>query len=161
MAIAKNFQSLIKSLVWAKDKYSPIMLSGIVSLKDSEEVTKQLTTLLLAVIEYFLLIKTKQGHMMSLKVAIGDKVAVNTIIGMSVIKAAKLSLDLNNKVIEPGVFDCLPFELKFKQATRCMPSIKGDTQSSGKFLYHDNIVSAKMIEACKEQAFNNSRWTSD
>eukprot|EP00957_Ditylum_brightwellii_P077702 5904646-Ditylum_brightwellii.AAC.1 len=58
--------------------------------------------------------------------------AVNIIIRISVIKAAKLSLDLNDKVVDAGVFDCAPFPLKFKQGTRFMPNFEGGHPELGK-----------------------------
>eukprot|EP00957_Ditylum_brightwellii_P191976 14615037-Ditylum_brightwellii.AAC.1 len=84
-----------------EDTYSLITISGIVLPENKEQVAKRLMTTLLAVIEYFLPMRPKQGHSTLLKVAIGDKVAVNTILEMSLIKAAKLSLDLGNDMVDP------------------------------------------------------------
>eukprot|EP00957_Ditylum_brightwellii_P033886 2568053-Ditylum_brightwellii.AAC.1 len=90
-----------------------------------------LTTVLPAVIEYHMPIKTKSGQPTSLKIAIGEKVAVNTIIGMSVIKAAKLSLDLEDEVIDPGLFDSPPFPVIFKQAGRSIPHLDSIDETKG------------------------------
>eukprot|EP00957_Ditylum_brightwellii_P051381 3896206-Ditylum_brightwellii.AAC.2 len=85
--------------------------------------------------------KTKQGHSTSLKVPIGDKVAINTTIGMIVIKVAKLSLDLDDDdVVYPEVFYCAPFALKFKEATRFMLNLDGGSPSLGKVMYHENTT---------------------
>eukprot|EP00957_Ditylum_brightwellii_P183971 14013665-Ditylum_brightwellii.AAC.1 len=110
LAIAKKFPHIVKSLTWAKDAYTPITLSGIVSPDDTEATKAILTTTLPAVIEYYLPMKTKSSNQASIKIAIGEKVAVNTIIGICVIKAAKWSLDLEDKVIDPGIFKTEPFK---------------------------------------------------
>eukprot|EP00957_Ditylum_brightwellii_P132349 10092173-Ditylum_brightwellii.AAC.1 len=71
---------------------------------------------------------------------------------MSVIKAAKLSLDLDNEVVDTGMFKYTAFPLKFKHATRFMPNFEGGIPSSGKVLYHENsTVTADMIDACRDQ----------
>eukprot|EP00957_Ditylum_brightwellii_P158491 12064367-Ditylum_brightwellii.AAC.1 len=36
LAIAKEFPQIVKSLIWAKDDYTPITLLGIVSPEDAE-----------------------------------------------------------------------------------------------------------------------------
>jgi uncharacterized Zn finger protein (UPF0148 family) len=56
LAVAKAFPHLVKSLVWAKDEYTPLTLSGIVSNKEGEttKTDSWLVTTLLAVIEYYM-----------------------------------------------------------------------------------------------------------
>eukprot|EP00957_Ditylum_brightwellii_P120397 9186246-Ditylum_brightwellii.AAC.1 len=128
---AKHFPHRVKSLVWAKEQFTPITLSGIMLPDDKQEVRDMLTTVLPAVIEYHIPIKTKSGQPTSLKIAIGEKVAVNTIIGMSVIKVAKLSLSLEDKVIDPGLFALPPFPVIFKQAGRLMPHLDTFDETKG------------------------------
>ena len=106
LAIAKKHPHLVKSLVWAKEQYTPLTLSGVVS--NDEGATPQsekLVTSLPAIIEYYMPYPSKQGHPTSFKVAIGDNVAVNTFIGMSMIRPAKFSLDLEDNLIENGILD--------------------------------------------------------
>eukprot|EP00957_Ditylum_brightwellii_P200741 15303034-Ditylum_brightwellii.AAC.1 len=74
---------------------------------------------------------------------------------MSAIKAEKLSMDLSNDVIKPGVFECSLFDLKIKQAMQFMPYINGMNQGTGKVLYHEKHVSETMIDACMDQTFNS------
>eukprot|EP00957_Ditylum_brightwellii_P047601 3615956-Ditylum_brightwellii.AAC.1 len=50
LAIAKEFPHIVKSLIWAKDDYTPITLSRIVSPEDTESTRAVLKTTLPAVI---------------------------------------------------------------------------------------------------------------
>ena len=65
--------------------------------------------MLKAVIKYHMPLKTKQGHATSFKVALGDGVGVNTILGMSIICADKLNLDMEDNIATSGISDCPPF----------------------------------------------------
>eukprot|EP00957_Ditylum_brightwellii_P188135 14322561-Ditylum_brightwellii.AAC.1 len=112
-------------------------------------------TTLPAVIEYYLPMKTKSSNQVSIKIAIGEKVAVNTIIGMSVIKAAKWSLDLEDEVIDPGIFKTEPFKVYFKPTKRMVPHF-GHEDSRTKVLTIKNMVSADIVEQCINEVFNSS-----
>jgi hypothetical protein len=90
LAIAKKHPQLIKSLVWAKDQYTPLTLSGVVSSDDPKSKIETTQTVLPAIIEYHMPYMSTQGSATSFKVAIGPNVAVNTIIGMSMIRAGHL-----------------------------------------------------------------------
>jgi uncharacterized Zn finger protein (UPF0148 family) len=109
LAIAKQHPHLVKSLVWAKEQYNPLTLSGGVSQNEADPLSAKLVTTLPAIIEYYMPYPSKQGHPTSFKVAIGDNVAVNTLIGMSMICPAKFSLDLEDNVINSGILDAEPF----------------------------------------------------
>jgi hypothetical protein len=113
LAIAERAPQVVKSLTWAKDKYSPLTLSGVVSDKDGK-VQHQPTASLPAIIEYYLPYKSKEGYETTLKIALGESISVNTIMGMSMLKPAKLSMDLNDHVIDPGVLDTEPFPITYK-----------------------------------------------
>jgi hypothetical protein len=56
-----------------------------------------------------------------LKVALGKSVSVNTIIGMPMIKPAKLSLDLIDDVGESGVLDTEPFPVIYRPTIQSKP----------------------------------------
>eukprot|EP00957_Ditylum_brightwellii_P198023 15087193-Ditylum_brightwellii.AAC.2 len=58
LKIAQQSLHQVKNLIWAKDQYTPIILSGIIMPENSREAQEMLTTVLPAVIEYHLLIKT-------------------------------------------------------------------------------------------------------
>eukprot|EP00957_Ditylum_brightwellii_P198022 15087193-Ditylum_brightwellii.AAC.1 len=72
---------------------------------------------------------------MSIKIDIGDKVAVNTIIRMNAIKAAKLRLDLEDNVIAPGMFETAPLPVVYKQAGRALPQMDTIDKKSSAFLF--------------------------
>eukprot|EP00957_Ditylum_brightwellii_P163910 12478626-Ditylum_brightwellii.AAC.2 len=93
--------------------------------------------------------RTKQGYGTLLNVAIGEKVDVNTILGVSVINAAKLSLDLSDDVVDPRVFGCAMFALKYKHAARFLLNLGSGNHKAGNMMYHENaIVSQDTISAC-------------
>jgi hypothetical protein len=146
----------VKSLTWAKDKYTPLTLSGVVSDDEGGSVqSEKLVTTLPAVIEYYIPYPSKQGHPTSFKVAIGDNVAVNTLIGMSMIRPAKFSLDLEDNIIDNGILDTEPFPVTFKQTTRSLPNMAQVTNSSDHTLASltKSHVSLETIQACIAQAF--------
>jgi hypothetical protein len=76
LAIAEKLPQLVKSLVWAKDVYTPLTLSGIVSDGDSNQSVKPTSTLP-AVIEYHMPYTSKEGYQTSLKIALGKGVSAN------------------------------------------------------------------------------------
>ena len=60
---------------------------------------------------------------MSFKAAIGQLVAVNVIMGMSLLKTRKSSLDLEANVMENGVLDTPPFDIAFKSIFKITPQL--------------------------------------
>jgi uncharacterized Zn finger protein (UPF0148 family) len=156
LAIAKKHPHLVKSLVWAKEDYTPLTLSGVVSHDEKDtSVAEKLVTTLPAVIEYYMPHPSKQGHPTSFKVAIGDNVAVNTLIGMSMIRPAKFSLDLEDDVIDSGILDTEPFPVTYKQTSRSLPNLASITNSSEHTLatFTEPFVSLDTIKTCIAQAF--------
>ena len=123
LAIAKKFPSVVKSLTWAKKEFSPLVLSGIVSEEKSNNPSSKTTTLLPATIEYFTPYVTNDDAPVTLKVALGSNVGVNTIMGLSTIKNAKLGLDLQANVFEAGILKCEPFQVLFKPTSRGIPDL--------------------------------------
>lgn len=118
LSIAKRYPLAVKSLIWAKEEYTPLTLSGVVG-KDNNKYKP--TTELPAIIEYKLVSKTKSGSSASFKVALGKHVAVNTIIGFATIKAAKFTLDMDNEVVTSSVLDMKPVQVEFRPV-QCTPS---------------------------------------
>jgi hypothetical protein len=157
LAVAKQYPHLVKSLTWAKDEYTPLTLSGVVSGDDADPaLVEKLVTTLPAVIEYYMPYPSKQGHPTSFKVAIGDNVAVNTLIGMSMIRPAKFSLDLEDNVIDSGILDTEPFPVIYKQTNRSLPNLSAlSSDSSNRTLttFSKPHVSIETIKTCIEQAF--------
>ena len=129
LTIAKAFPSVVKALTWAKQDYSPLVLSGIVSdennnpMSSDQKPSSKTTTSLPATIEYYTPYVTKEGSPVTFKVALGNNVGVNTIMGLSTIKNAKMSLDLDAGVFEAGILSCDPFDIIFKPTSRGIPDL--------------------------------------
>ena len=70
LPIAEACPELVKSITYSEEQYSPIVLSGIVS-SDGDEPSVSHKTTLNVVIEYHLPFLTKDGHDVSLKIALG------------------------------------------------------------------------------------------
>jgi hypothetical protein len=115
LMIAEKFPMLIKSIVWEKDQYSPITLSGIVNESDTN---KKIQTDLPAVIEYHMPYYTADGGPTSLKVAIGKQVSVNLILGLTFLQATNTQIDLNDNVADCKLLSSKPFEI-YMQAPAC------------------------------------------
>ena len=95
----------MKSLIYAGDDYSPLILRGVVS--DSDKSINN-TTALTAVIEYYTPYTTIDGNNTTLKVALSNHVSANLILGMSTIKSASLTLDMNDDVVASSILDNFP-----------------------------------------------------
>ena len=67
---------------------------------------------------------THSGQPVTLKFALGRNVAVNTLIGMSIIEAANLSLDADNDVITFSKIATKPFQVNYKPAARSLPDLQ-------------------------------------
>jgi hypothetical protein len=126
-----------------------LTLSGVVSHDESDQSNQaKLVTTLPAVIEYYMPHPSKQGHPTSFKVALGDNVAVNTLIGMSMIRLAKFSLDLEDNVIDSGILDAETFPVTYKQTNRSLPNFAAITNSTTQTLTSQSQghVSAETIQ---------------
>ena len=123
LAIAKAFPSIVKSLIWAEDKYAPLVLSGVVNNDEDKKAKSIISTTLPAVIEYHTAYQTSQGIPITLKVAIGNDVSVNTIMGLSTIKSAGVTLDTDAKVFQVSILNNMNFEAVFKPTTCRIPDL--------------------------------------
>jgi hypothetical protein len=143
MAIAKAYPELVKSITLAKDRYSPIVLNGVISKDDND--TLRYSTNLPAIVEFHLDYQTSSNQPISIKFATGEDVSVNCLLGMSFIKAAKLIIDSHDNVVESKLLECKPFDIEYKHPMRSRPNlIKRDQPSAVKNL----TVIAAIDEAC-------------
>ena len=145
-AIAKAYPELVKDIKWAGKEYAPIMLQGVVQ---DESQASNVTTALVAVIEYYTPYTTTGGCSTTLKIALGNDVAANIILGIATIKAAGLTLDLQDDVITSGVLDNFgPTKVVFKNTARGLPnSIPKDGNSGNLSLHFKEIYEkARQIE---------------
>jgi hypothetical protein len=108
-----------------------------------------------AVIEYYMPHPSKQGHSASFKVAIGNNVVVNTLIGMSMICPANFSLNLEDNAIDSSILDTKPFPVTNKQTNHSLPNFASVTSSAEQTLFSlaKPHVSMDTIQACISQAF--------
>jgi hypothetical protein len=134
LSIAEKFPQTVKSLTYCKDKYAPLILSGIVSEKKNDAAVMKPTASLPAIIEYWLPFPTMEGHRTTLKIALGKMVSVNTIIGMPMIGPAKLSLDLIDNVVDSGILDCEPFPVTFRPTSQSKPDFSKVNSDDTKLL---------------------------
>jgi hypothetical protein len=156
LPIMEKCPEAVKSVTYAKDEYSPIVLSGIVT-DDKDNSTKPTATLPV-VVEYHLPFLTKEGHKTSIKIALGKDVSVNTILGLPTIRPAKMSLDLSDNVVESGVLDTEPFPVLFRPTSVSTPDFSNINSGSTSLLIIEatyDHVSIKDIQACR--AFVNNK----
>jgi hypothetical protein len=77
---------------------------------------------------------------------------------MSLIKPEKLSMDLNDHVIDPGVLDTEPFPITYKSTIRSSPDFQNLESARAKALTTTTTsphVSREDIEACKLVIFTS------
>jgi hypothetical protein len=150
LPIAERYPELVKSVTYTADKYSPLTLSGIVHGEKGKS-TKQPSAILPIVIEYWMPFLTKEGHKTTLKIALGNEVSVNTIIGMPMIRPAKLSLDLVDNVVESGILDTEPFPVIYRPTIQSTPDFSQVASDDPKLLKlsidYDHVTSAE-VRAC-------------
>ena len=126
IAIAKAYPALVKSITYACNEYDPIILKGVV---DENSSSKETTTALTAVIEYFTPYTTSAGHETTLKIALGHNVSANLMVGMSTIKAAKLQFDPSDDTISSNVLDNFdPTAVVYRNTSRGLPNNLNKTQ---------------------------------
>jgi hypothetical protein len=168
MPICKAYPELVKSITLAKDRYSPIVLSGVVT-HDGSKQTQNFTTNLPAVVELHLPYLTENGQPTSLKLAVGDDVSVNILLGMSFIQNAKLVIDTNDNVVESKILDTPPFPIHYRPPMRSAPSIlppdqatENTTLLANYSTIIDNIKTAEaFISNFKPGSQSNNITTSD
>jgi hypothetical protein len=140
MGIAEAYPQLVHSITLAEDRYSPIILSGVISNSDNPE---NYTTNLPCIVEFCLPYVTTSGSPTTLKIAVGKDVGVNCLIGMSFLKEAKMIIDLNDDVVQSGLLDTDPFPIIHKRPSRSMPNLIPNEGSVDKAL----PIMASIIQA--------------
>jgi hypothetical protein len=111
-----------------------MLLTNTVPSDTNGKAAIKATALLPAVIEYWLPFCTKEGHRTTLKIALGQDISFNTIIGMPIIWPTKLSLHLINDVVDAGVLDMEPFPVIFRPTIRSKPDFSNVTAEDSKLL---------------------------
>ena len=120
LEICKKFPQLVSSITYCNNEYQPIQLAGTVEPdKNGNQVSKACE--LKAVVEFFMPYETEEGVETTLKIAIGNDVAVNALIGMSFIQSAKIKMDFVNNVIKSAVLNTDPIEIRYMKPGRHMP----------------------------------------
>ena len=153
-AVAKAYPELVKDIVWAGDQFSPILLQGVVH---DEAKQNETTTSLVAVIEYFTPYTTADGNSTTLKVALGNDVAANLILGIATIKAAGLNLDVQDDVITSSVLGNFgPTKVVFKNTARGLPGNIPKDEKEGNLSLHFKQIYEKACKIEKEAAIKSS-----
>ncbi len=112
-ALAKKYPHCVAKL-YAPEDYNPIVLSGIVQ-RGGESVTTNLTV----GFQFHLPYLTCDGQAMSILIATGPHVTVNTIVGLPFIQATCMIIDLSDNVADMRALDASPSPLN-TVAQRCM-----------------------------------------
>jgi hypothetical protein len=148
LPIAERSPELVKSLTFAEDKYTPLTLSGIV--QNGGKAPSKPSASLPIVIEYWMPFLTKEDHKTSLKIALGDNVSVNTIIGMPMIRPAKMSFDLIDNVVESGILDSEPFPVLYRPTIQSPPDFSNVSKEGDPKLFTAEFehVSTAQVKAC-------------
>ena len=125
LAIAKALPCMVKQIRWANNQYSPLRLSGVVTERDESGKKKNDSTCteLPAIIEYKTPYTTSQGSPVTISIAIGNNVGVNTIIGMNMIRNGKFSFDMDSELITSSVINTKPWVVGFKPTNCGIPEI--------------------------------------
>jgi hypothetical protein len=98
--VAKHFPHCIAKM-YTPDDYATIVLSEIV-----QSIEKLVTTELEVGFLFHLPYRTREGETASLMVAMGPNISVNTIIGLPLMKAMGIILDLVDEVVDCRYLDC-------------------------------------------------------
>ena len=155
IAIAKTYPELVKSITWAGDDFTPIILKGVVS---NDDKSADITTSLAAVIEYFTPYVTSDGSNTTLRVALGHDISTNLIIGMATIKAAQLQFDPADDVISSDLLDNFtPTPVIYKNTGKSLPNIIARDSNSKNLTLHCKAIieSACMIENLANKPASN------
>eukprot|EP00957_Ditylum_brightwellii_P138013 10521995-Ditylum_brightwellii.AAC.2 len=100
LGICKQYPQLVLCIIKTKDQYTPIQLTGIISISDPEEDKLLQSTHLPIVVELHMTYKTSDGTSTSLKMAIRNDIAVNIILGYPFIKSTKTTIDVTDNAAE-------------------------------------------------------------
>ena len=121
LGICESYPQLVKSIIWAADKYTPIELSGVVDDKNKSSESST-SSQLSAVVTFHMPYLTKNNHSTTFSVAIGKNIAVNVLIGMSFIRSTTFVIDTSDNVAEARMLQCKPLELIYKVAGCSKPN---------------------------------------
>jgi hypothetical protein len=115
-AVIRQYPHILKKL-YLPEKYTSIVLSGIVTANNDTPVTTEL----LVGFKIHLPYMTKDGNETSFLVATGADVAMNLIIGLPFIKATGMIGDFVDNVCQAKHLLCDPFPIDFRHATKSIP----------------------------------------
>ena len=153
-AIAKAYPALVKNISYAGNDYSPIILKGVVN-KDNNSTES--TTALTAVIEYYTPYTTAAGHETTFKIALGNNISANLIMGLSTIKAGKFQYDPSDDTISSQMLENFnPTTVVYRNTTRGLPNNTSKAASNQNLNMHcKNIVQlAHQIESGNNETKN-------
>ena len=108
LGICESYPQLVKSIIWAADKCTPIELNGVVN-DDNKPYAQSKSNHLSAVVNFHMPYLTKNNHSTTFSVAIGKNVAVNVLIGMSFIRSTQLVIDTADNAAKAKMLQCKPF----------------------------------------------------
>jgi hypothetical protein len=114
-AVAKRYLHCLVKLLTPED-YAPIILSGIVQANDAA-----VTTELEVGFQFHLPYCTSGGNSLSLLIATGPNVLVNTSIGLPLMKATGIILYFVDNVAGCKHLDCPPFPMDFGHTSNHVP----------------------------------------
>ena len=102
----------------------------------------------------------------SMKFSIGNKVAVNAIIGMGFIKAAKLKIDLVDEVVKSNLLQLNPIDIIYKKPSKHMPhNIDGTNMEKAILLTETERRMQEKVQNCmtilSNTANKNVRFSDD
>lgn len=116
--LAKQYPNTLVRL-YAPSDYRPIVLSGIDrSAKDEEHLA---STELDCAFEFNLPFYGRDGSTVSIMIATGANVSVNSILGLPFLKGCGGIIDLVNDLVDLRHLDCPPFKFKFLSPTCYAP----------------------------------------
>ena len=151
------FPNLVRSITKAEDKFTPLRLSGIISeasvtdQKAMLEQSRKYATELPILVEYFLPFQPKNAQTVTgftFKVALGNGVAMNTIIGLPFLHNTDSIIDLKDNVMSSGHLNCLPFKLVYETpAITTPPNFEAIRKSIGN---SKEMVDVNIINQIKE-----------
>jgi hypothetical protein len=117
-AVAKRYPQCVAKIFVPED-YNPIVLSGIVQ-QGGESVTMELTV----GFQFHLPYLTKDGSPMSIVIAMGPHMTVNTIVGLPFIQATRAIIDLPDNVANLHAIDAPPFPIEYRHTMVHVPVIE-------------------------------------
>ncbi len=149
-ALAKKYHHCITKL-YAPEDYNPIVLSGIIQ-HGGESVTMDLTV----GFQFHLPYLTRDGQATSILIATGPHVTVNTIIGLPLVQATRMIINLSDNVTDMRALDASPFPLEYRRAAVHVPVV----DEAGAVPTHLSTAHQDLIKEIKalEQQFTASSF---